>query len=49
MTIDGHLDLEDEYYIEPAELTKADVLEAGHRYSTGETAAGIDVGEDCLL
>ena len=47
LTIDGNLDLEDEYYIDPAELTKADYLRRGDllfnwrngsQYHVGKTA-----------
>ncbi|MEI7937978.1 MAG: restriction endonuclease subunit S [Verrucomicrobiota bacterium] len=47
LTIDGNLDLEDEYYIDPALLTKADYLRRGDllfnwrngsRYHVGKTA-----------
>ena len=47
LTIDGNLDLEDEYYIDPAELTKADYLRRGDllfnwrngsQYHIGKTA-----------
>jgi type I restriction enzyme, S subunit len=47
LTIDGNLDLEDEYYIDPTELTKADYLRRGDllfnwrngsQYHVGKTA-----------
>ncbi|HRF11396.1 MAG TPA: restriction endonuclease subunit S [Candidatus Accumulibacter phosphatis] len=47
LTIDGNLDLEDEYYIDPAELTRADYLwrgdllfnwRNGSQYHVGKTA-----------
>jgi len=47
LTIDGNLDLEDEYYIDPAELTKTDYLRRGDllfnwrngsQYHVGKTA-----------
>jgi type I restriction enzyme S subunit len=47
LTIDGNLDLEDEYYIDPAQLTKADYLRSGDllfnwrngsQYHVGKTA-----------
>ena len=49
ITIDGNLDLEEEYYIDPAELTQADYLKPGDLLFNWRNGSQYHVGKTAYL